>query len=148
MNEINHILEESMELLIGLEENSSISVTTLNDLINYDKIETNSFRIEKNVVNIWSLLEKTLQPMSFLAKEKNICMTMISHISEPSQFPESNIDLQSLYVFGDSIKIEQVIRNLISNALKFTPIGGEVKISGKISIYFRHFSSLFSRTGY
>jgi signal transduction histidine kinase len=131
LSELNQIIEESLELLVGLDENSSMSVTTLNDLINYDRIETNNFGIEKTEVSIWPLVEKTIQSMNFLAKEKNIRMSLTTQILNPSEFPvTNNINLRNLYVLGDSLKLEQVVRNLVSNAIKYSPIDGEVKISG------------------
>jgi two-component system, sensor histidine kinase and response regulator len=129
------IIEESMDLVTELDENSAVAVATLSDLINYDKIETKSFSIEKKDVNVWSVLEKTLHPLSHQAKEKNIGMELISQISTPEYFdryhhPAPHCDLNNLRLIGDSIKLGQVFRNLISNALKFTPPDGQIHIEG------------------
>jgi CheY-like chemotaxis protein len=100
--------------------------------MNYDKIETKSFSIEKKDVNLWTLLEKTISPLMLQAKEKNIQLELTSQLRQPSQFPEVDFPLQNLRLVGDSIKIGQVIRNLVSNALKFTPAQGDIKISGTV----------------
>ena len=39
--------------------------------------------------------------------------------------------MKNLLVVGDKIKISQVLRNMISNALKFTPTGGQVTVSAE-----------------
>ena len=38
---------------------------------------------------------------------------------------------KSLYIFADKNMIDSVLRNLISNAIKFTPIQGKIKITAK-----------------
>jgi signal transduction histidine kinase len=130
-------IEESFELLEQLEDNSSVAITTLTDLINYDKIETKSFTIEKKDVDIWSVIEKTVSPLAIQAREKNIQMELVTQISDPSQFQslEPNLEIRNLRLVGDAIKVGQVVRNLVSNALKFSPINGDVKISGKINFF-------------
>jgi signal transduction histidine kinase len=125
------LVEECLGLIVDLEENSSVAVATLSDLINYDKIESKTFTIEKKDVNVWSVLEKTIQPLSLQAKEKNIEMELKTHLSHPSDFADVDVNPQHLRLVGDSIKLGQVIRNLVSNALKFTPANGTVKISGQ-----------------
>jgi signal transduction histidine kinase/CheY-like chemotaxis protein len=126
LSRVSSLFTESFDLIDDLEENSSVAVTTLNDLINYDKIETNTFTIEEKDVNIWTVIEKTVGPLTLQAKEKNIALNLVTRVADE----EENIDLNSLRVVGDSIKLGQVVRNLVSNALKFTPAHGKVEVSG------------------
>ncbi len=128
------LVDECLELIKDLEENSCIAISTLNDLINYDKIETKTFTIEKKSVNLWLVVQKTINPLRLQAKEKGIDLMLNCQHSDPSKFESSKelmLNLGELHVIGDSMKLSQVIRNLVSNALKFTPEGGKVSISGE-----------------
>ena len=112
------LILECLELTDELSENAAVAVTTLNDLINYDKIETKTFTIEKKMVNICSVTEKTVGLLGPQAKEKAVSILFESE--EPN----------NLRVFGDSVKLAQVIRNLTSNAIKFTPPQGKITVRG------------------
>jgi CheY-like chemotaxis protein len=114
------VLVECLELTDELAENAAVAVTTLNDLINYDKIETKTFTIEKKMVNVSSVAEKTVSLLAPQAKEKDVRILFESE--EP----------HNLRVFGDSVKLAQVIRNLTSNALKFTPAKGTITVAGTV----------------
>jgi signal transduction histidine kinase/ActR/RegA family two-component response regulator len=127
-DKMSALVEECLNLIDDLDESASVAVMTLNDLINYDKIETNTFTIEEQDVNLWSVLEKTIGPFTLQAKEKHIKLNFKTQVQEVDD--HVTYDLNSLRVVGDSIKLAQVVRNLISNALKFTPAEGEVKITG------------------
>jgi signal transduction histidine kinase len=117
------VIVECLELTDELSENAAVAVTTLNDLINYDKIETKTFTIEKKMVNISSVAEKTVSLLAPQAKEKDVCILFESE--EPN----------NLRVFGDSVKLAQVVRNLTSNALKFTPTQGTINVGGTLSLF-------------
>jgi two-component system, chemotaxis family, CheB/CheR fusion protein len=78
-------------------------------------------------VDIWSVIEKTVGPLTLQAKEKNIRLNLLTRVMADE---EVNLDVESLRVVGDSIKLAQVVRNIVSNALKFTPPHGKVEISG------------------
>ena len=126
--QFNQIFNECVELIHELSENSSIAVTTLNDLINYDKIESKKFSIEKKYVNIISIIEKTVGLLKLQAKEKDIQLKV--NLFNQSEQNLSRDNFHKLQIMGDSIKLGQVIRNLVSNALKFTPEKGVISISG------------------
>jgi signal transduction histidine kinase len=116
-------LQDCAELIFEINENTSLAVTTLNDLINYDKIESKTFTIEREPVKILAVLQKTVGLLELHAKEKGVQMKMDPVIKDQIHF-------SGLMVSGDSLKLAQVYRNLISNALKFSPTGSEVLISG------------------
>jgi signal transduction histidine kinase len=121
------VIAECDDLILELRDNTTVAVNTLNDLINYDKIESKTFTIEKKTVKIWSVIRQTVGMLSLQAKEKKVKVVMEVEQSNPRA---PNTSLSQLRVLGDSIKLGQVIRNLVSNALKFTPRGGEIVISG------------------
>lgn len=116
--EVEKVVHECLELSDELSENASVAVTTLNDLINYDKIETKTFTIEKKLVNISSVAEKTVSLLTPQAKEKGVNILFEAQ------------EMVGVRVYGDSVKLAQVVRNLTSNALKFTPTSGTVSVSG------------------
>jgi signal transduction histidine kinase len=120
--------------MLGLTEdilgNATIAVGVLNDLLNYDKVETGMMSLERTIVPIWGLIERTVAEFKLPAKAKEIDFKLdFSALVETDEESPSTIDLSQdiseRRVFGDAIRIAQVLRNLISNGLKFTPDGGK-----------------------
>ncbi len=90
----------------------------LNDLLDLAKLETGKFELKKKEENIFKIVCDSVNEFVLPAQEKNIVIEIV----EP--------DLPIL-VMCDGYKIGQVLRNLISNALKFTPVGKKISISFK-----------------
>jgi len=105
-----------------IEESADIAVTVLNDLINYDKIVMGSLNLELGLVKILDSVQFTCRPFNVQAKQKDIALRFEVHDIET---------LSSLICVADVVKIEQVIRNLVGNSLKFTPSKGCVTVAGK-----------------
>jgi signal transduction histidine kinase len=111
-------------------------VDVLNDLLNYDKIETGTLRLEFSSVPIWQVLKKTTAGFAMQAKEKKVSFTLTGKLWDGQLSPSELAEYQALRVVGDSMRISQVLRNICSNALKFTPTSGSVSIHGKtINLY-------------
>lgn len=122
--------EKSFESLINLttdiQENGVVAVEILNDVLNYDKIETGKFVLEFSCVNILHLLRSTVAAFEIQAKKSN---TALKFSVESGAQDEDNLGVLRRGVIGDGTRLRQVVRNLVSNALKFTPEeGGAVDV--------------------
>lgn len=128
-NEPEDIATSTFNLANEVLANAQCSVDVLNDLLNYDKIESGTLSLELTVIPIWKLIERTVKEFTLPMASKNIKL----HFELPSGSPMEGDDLQLKYqmVIGDDVRIMQVIRNLVSNAIKFTPEGRDIYIEAK-----------------
>mmetsp|Transcript_14807 Transcript_14807/g.21853 ORF Transcript_14807/g.21853 Transcript_14807/m.21853 type:complete len:515 (-) Transcript_14807:150-1694(-) len=108
------------EVTTDIHENAQSAVSVLNDLLNYDKIESHTLKIETAPVDIWTLVQKVVKSFQIQASNKKVSLDLI--------IDRGDCDLR---VIGDDIRLTQVLRNIISNALKFTPAEGNVKVTAK-----------------
>jgi anti-sigma regulatory factor (Ser/Thr protein kinase) len=90
----------------------------INDLLDLSKIEAGKMDYRFLEFNIKEPIEQVCATFDGLAKDKNITLQ--------AEFEE---DLP--FAYGDSDRIEQVLSNLIANAIKFTPENGHIKIVTK-----------------
>lgn len=82
---------------------------------NLSEAEGAKFRLNIEKINITPLIKSTYEGFLFVAKQKNIKM----HFNHPNRPCVAEVDAD---------RFIQVITNLISNALKYTPDGGKVEI--------------------
>jgi signal transduction histidine kinase/CheY-like chemotaxis protein len=119
---------------IDIKENTHLAVTVLNDLLNYDKIETGTLKLELGKVPIWDFVATAVAQFQIQAVNKKVELKV--DIEKP-QKPRDSADVESgepdcssrLNVLGDDMRLGQVIRNVVSNALKFTPTGGTIGVT-------------------
>jgi len=90
-------------------------LTVLNDILDYSKIAVGKLNIERIDFSLKELLENLIETMYVKAEEKKIMLLLIM----PANVPH--------YVINDPVRINQVLINLIGNAIKFTESYGYVK---------------------
>lgn len=93
--------------------------TLMENLLQWANIEAKRRKISPEVTEVGALIKESLRPLTGVAKEKDIEVTV--------ETPEN------LKINADKQMVATVIRNLVSNALKFTPRNGMVKTSAKAS---------------
>ena len=124
-------------------ESSDVINNLVSDLLTQDKLEKGILTLDKRPSHTWTTMYSAMKPFltqvfpygwrtipylfSFLflsqsMKQARQCGVNLL-ISEP-EIP----DIEDIYIEGDRHKLGQVIRNLLSNALKFTPSGGNVTV--------------------
>lgn len=90
----------------------------INSLLNLSQIENDDIPLEVHPFNINEIIRQALIPNINRIETKNIILDLC-------------VDDRPLMVLGDKGKIEQVIFNLIDNAIKFTPEKGQISIITK-----------------
>ena len=101
----------------------------LNDLLCFDKMESGILVVHKHEVPVLSFISDCVSMFSAQAREGGVTISFADYVSENNTNSEVNCLLHSDTVFMDKFKMDQVLRNLISNALKFTPRGGSVTVA-------------------
>ena len=98
--------------LNSIKSGSKSLLTIINDILDLSKIEAGKLHIEVHNVHLESLLNEIQSIFGFKAKEKALHFELVI---DP-QVPE--------VLIIDEVRIRQILFNLLSNALKFTPEGG------------------------
>jgi signal transduction histidine kinase len=99
---------------LGKVENTArSSVELISDLLDVSKLESGHIELKKRAVDLGELLRTSLENYSLVASEKQVGL-------------KDEIDPRLPPVEADPRRLEQVLNNLLSNALKFTPEGGQI----------------------
>ena len=115
-------LDPIVETVSDVYSSCEVAISILNDLLTSDKIEGGKMTLDLDCVNCCSYFTSLAKLFNMNAREKSI-----TFIVDCSNLSSSFSHSASINV--DQAKMGQVIRNLISNALKFTPHGGTVTVS-------------------
>lgn len=91
----------------------------IEDMLDVSLVENNLLKLNYQPYWLNRILEFVMIEVSTDSRERNITI----NIQEFDGFTEMN--------YGDPERIIQIFRNLVSNAIKFTPDGGEINISGR-----------------
>lgn len=89
----------------------------INEVLDMSKIESGKVDLNEEACNLCELMDNLLTLNKPLANEKHQEMKVhILHVSHED-------------VIGDSLRLQQVFTNLVSNAIKYTPEGGQIEIT-------------------
>lgn len=116
------ISTEAADIIRDIKSACSVAIDILNDLLTYEKIDSNILALDKSPCDVVLLVKKVFNMFKIQAKYSDITMEL-----------ETPSNIESVIIDGDSTKLSQVIRNLVSNAVKFTPNEGNIAVRMKIS---------------
>ena len=94
-----------------LRRNGDTLLTLINDVLDLSKLEARELKIESRLFNLPDMLTTILANFAPNAESKGLSLQLALADSLPDN------------VIGDSFRLQQVLRNLLSNALKFTDSG-------------------------
>lgn len=101
------------EQLVSLADSSARTLHTLiNDILDYSKLESGALSLESEPFNLRELCYQVNELFAIKAFDKGLELTSTCARDVPVRF------------IGDSVRIKQLVSNLVSNAVKFTQRGG------------------------
>lgn len=103
--------KEQSDFLLTMQKTGDTMVALLNDILDFEKIENGSMELEHINIDLHNMAKGIITLMTGYIKGKNV--QLLSEISP--DVPR--------YVMGDPTRLQQVLFNLVSNALKFTDEG-------------------------
>lgn len=113
------ITPKQAQYLSNIRESADYIMKLVNDLLDFSKLENNRISVEQASFNVKKLIESTCKTLEPIALSKNI---------------ELNWDVDDALdanYMSDPYRLRQVLTNLVSNAIKFTP-EGTVEVTGRL----------------
>ena len=99
-----------------IERNIVVQAQTVNDLLDMSRILSGKLQLEKGRVEFAGLVAGCIQSLKPSAEDKQIALRL-------------DVKGEELDVLGDEARLQQVVANLLGNAIKFTDAGGFVTVT-------------------
>jgi len=91
-------------------------LSIINDILDFSKLRSGEFTIEPKIFSLHEELSHTMELFVPSANSKDITITSFIDPKIPKE------------LYGDALRIKQILSNFLSNAIKFTPQGGVISI--------------------
>ncbi len=118
MGNLGPVNETQREFLNIIQSNAERMIAIINDLLDITKIETGSVELEIRPIHVAETLSKVLLDLQAKVHERQQTLTL----SLPAGLP---------LVRADAHRFNQILFNLVSNAVKYTPRGGSITIEAR-----------------
>jgi signal transduction histidine kinase/CheY-like chemotaxis protein len=98
-----------------IERNTKAQAQIISDLLDVSRIVSGKLHLQRHPVDLRTVIEAALESLRPAARAKAIQLT-------------ATLEPLTAAVSGDPDRLQQVVWNLVSNAIKFTPAGGSVRV--------------------
>lgn len=102
-----------LEIILNSGENL---LSIINDILDFSKLRSGEFTIEPRIFSIHNEISHTLELFVASANLKEITITSFIDPAIPKE------------LYADSLRIKQILSNFLSNAIKFTRVGGHIHV--------------------
>ncbi|MFI5120253.1 MAG: ATP-binding protein [Thermoanaerobaculia bacterium] len=108
--------KETMRIAVDqINRSTQFLLALISDLLDLSRFEEGRTRLEPEEVDLGPLVADSVEPVSVMAEAKGIRMTLA-------------VPPEKTSVRLDPLRVRQVLWNLVHNAVKFTPKGGEIRV--------------------
>jgi PAS domain S-box-containing protein len=112
-----HLLMESnleknhQQYMSIINESASSLMNIVNDVLDFSKIESGKFELSMEEVDLFELTQQVVDLFQYQAQQKKLNLIL----NRAENLPQ--------FIWADSVRLKQILVNLLSNALKFTEFG-------------------------
>jgi NtrC-family two-component system sensor histidine kinase KinB len=124
---VGSLTPQQVELLVAAREDSDRLHSILNDLLDISRIESGKVQMNFRSVPPHTMVLEALEPFEMDFKDRGVALGT----ELPIDLPEA---------WADTVRMNHVFANLLSNALRYTPPGGKVTVLAKADEDRVHFS--------
>jgi PAS domain S-box-containing protein len=112
-------LPEKIKGLLGIaQSNTDRLIRLINDILDISKIEAGRVELSREPLDLRETIRAAVKSLEGMAKPVKVRLKVA-------------VPKEKLMVMGDADRLSQVIVNLVSNAIKFSPIGSTVEVSAE-----------------
>jgi signal transduction histidine kinase/DNA-binding response OmpR family regulator len=116
--------EEKKRKLTLMLRNAQRLLRLINQLLELSKLDSGKMKLQAEKINIISFLKGIIDLFRFMAHQKE--MELVFHAGH-----EKEAESEAILLYIDPRKMEDIMSNLLVNAFKFTPPGGEITVTVK-----------------
>jgi two-component system CheB/CheR fusion protein len=107
--------------LTTIEQSSTHLLNLINDILDISKVEAGQLEPDWGMVSVADLCQHSLDLIAQQAQKKQITLQADY---QPTDLPD---------LWGDARRLRQILVNLLDNAVKFTPAGGQVTLATRVA---------------
>jgi PAS domain S-box-containing protein len=112
----NSLVPKQADMIQRILSNGKHLLALINEILDLSKIEAGRLELKLEAFNLMTLVRSTVDELRSLADERHLAL----HIHD---------NLQNANIINDSVRLRQILVNLLSNGIKFTQTGGvEVEV--------------------
>jgi signal transduction histidine kinase len=111
--------EQQREFVQRARAGSEHLFSIIEDLLLLSRADAGQLRLNRDMISLPAIVANAIEELELVARDSGIT----TKVEIPSDFPP---------IYADAVRMQQVLRNLLSNALRSTPPGGSVTISAHL----------------
>ncbi len=112
--------EQQREFVQRARSSSEYLYALIEDILLISRADSDQIRLNRALMSLQEIVDNAVEELELMAIDHKIAI----NVEIPQDFPP---------IYADPVRMQQVLRNLINNALRFTPSGGNVTIAASIT---------------
>jgi PAS domain S-box-containing protein len=113
------ISEQMREFVRRARSGSETLYGLIEDLLLISRADAGQWRLNREIISLQEIVEEAVEEMEVTASDQELTIS----VEGVEKVPQ---------LYADQVRLQQVLRNLLSNALRFTPAGGRITIKADV----------------